>query len=599
MQQGRPIAYFSAALCPRNAAMSAYQKEALAIIEALKRWRHYFLGSKLVIKTDQQSLKFITDQRIAEGVQHKLMLKLLEFDFSIEYKKGKENVVADALSRKFWQLSAISSATPVWIRDITASYLQDPQVKSVLEQCLVTPTTPPPHYSVKAGVLRYKGRIVVGNNTPLRNQLMQALHSSAVGGHSGMRASYHRIKKLFYWPGLKRDVEQWVAQCVVCQRSKHEHCHYPGLLDPLPVPDMAWTHVSMDFVEGLPKSQGKDVIMVVVDKFTKFAHFVPLSHPYSVDTVAQAFIDNVIKLHGPPLLIISDRDRIFTSSMWRNIFKSLKVELRYSSAYHPQSDGQTERVNQCLETYLRSMTFQEPKKWMSWLSLAEFWYNTTYHTALQLTPFQALYGFPPPLISELSVPGPEDLAATDFLQAKQNMLTQLKHNLLQAQARMKRFADLQRTERHFEVGDMVYLKMEPYRLAAFGFRGSIKLQSKYYGPFQVLHKVGNRAYRLQLPEGVKIHPVFHVSQLKMHLGPKVVPSPDLPLVHPDDTIKIGPALVLEIRQISRNNEPVVQWLIQWDNLSLEDATWEDVDFIKQSFPAFFKTTVEAWASPTS
>jgi ribosomal protein L21E len=245
------------------------------------------------------------------------------------------------------------------------------------------------------------------------------------------------------------------------------------------------------------------------------------------------------------------------------------------------------------------MTFQEPMKWMSWLSLAEFWYNTTYHTALQLTPFQALYGFPPPLISELSIPGPEDLAATDFLQAKQNMLTQLKHNLLQAQARMKRFADLQRTERHFEVGDMVYLKMEPYRLAAFGFRGSIKLQSKYYGPFQVLHKVGNRAYRLQLPEGVKIHPVFHVSQLKMHLGPKAVPSPDLPLVHPDGTIKTGPALVLEIRQIPRNNEPVVQWLIQWDNLSPEDATWEDADFIKQSFPAFFKTTVEAWASPTS
>ena len=137
----------------------------------------------------------------------------------------------------------------------------------------------------------------------------------------------------------------------------------------------------------------------MVDKFTKYSHFIPLSHPYSVQSVAQALWDHVLKLHGPPMVIISDRDRIFTSTMWKEIFKALKVELRFSSAYHPQSDGETERVNQCMESYVRCMTFQEPKKWMSWLSLAEFWYNTSFHTALNITPFQALYGFPPPQIS--------------------------------------------------------------------------------------------------------------------------------------------------------------------------------------------------------
>jgi hypothetical protein len=376
MQQGRAIAYFSAALCPKNAAMSTYEKEALAIIEALKCWRHYFLGSKLIIKIDQQSLKFITDQRVAKGIQHKLMLKLLEFDFTIEYKRGKENLVADALSRKFCKLFAISAVQPAWIKDVTASYTNDPQVKALLEQFLINPPGTDSPYSLKAGVLRYKGQIVVGNNTNLRQSLIEAMHSSAIGGHSGLRATYHRLKKIFYWPGMKKEVETWVSRCPVCQRSKHENCHYPGLLDPLPVPDMAWTHVSMDFVEGLPKSQGKDVIMVVVDRLTKYAHFVPLSHPYTMEIVAQAFLDNVIKLHGPPLCIILDRDRIFTSSMWKNIFKSLKVQLRYSSSYHPQSDGQTERVNQCLEYYLCSITFNEPKKWLSWLPLAEFWYNT-------------------------------------------------------------------------------------------------------------------------------------------------------------------------------------------------------------------------------
>jgi ribosomal protein L21E len=174
------------------------------------------------------------------------------------------------------------------------------------------------------------------------------------------------------------------------------------------------------------------------------------------------------------------------------------------------------------------------------------------------------------------------------------MLEQLKKNLLQAQARMKNYADLQRTERQFKEGDMVYLKMEPYRLAAFGFRGAIKLHTKYYGPFKVLNRVGNLAYRLQLPVGVKIHLVFHVSQLKIHLGAKAVPSPDLPLVHDDCTVKQGPAMVLQVRQVPRNNVAVVQWLTQWENLSPEEATWEDADFIKETFPDFFRQTVQAW-----
>jgi hypothetical protein len=235
--------------------MSGYEKEALAIIEALKRWRHYFLGSKLIIKTDQQSLKYITEQRVAEGIQHKLMLKLLEFDFTIEYKKGKENLVADALSRKYNKFFSISVAKPMWIKEVLESYGNDKKITSLLEEFLITPPPTGSHYSIKAGILRYKGKIMVGSNTQLRQKLIEALHSSVVGGHSGMRASYQRVKQIFYWPGMKKDVESWVAQCPTCHRSKHENCHYPGLLEPLPVPDMAWTHVSLDFVEGLPKSQ--------------------------------------------------------------------------------------------------------------------------------------------------------------------------------------------------------------------------------------------------------------------------------------------------------------------------------------------------------
>jgi hypothetical protein len=372
MQDGKALAYFSVALGPKNTALSTYEKEALAVLEAVKRWRHYFLGNKLIIRSDQQSLKYITDQRIAEGIQHKLMLKLLEFDFTVEYKKGRDNTAADALSRRFASLNALSAITPTWILEVVISYSADDKTQKLVQQYLITPPEHNSDYSMQAGVLRFKGRLVLGQDKALHQRLFVALHYSALGGHSGIKATYQRMKKLFYWTGMKKDIETLVSQCPVCQRSKHENCKYPGLLDPLPTPDMAWAHVSLDFIEGLPKSQGKEVILVVVDKFTKYAHFIPLAHPYTVQSVATAFMDNVVKLHGPPTVLIFDRDRIFTSTMWKEIFKQFKVDLRFSSAYHPQSDGQTKRVNQCLENYLRCMIFSEPHKWAAWLSLAEF-----------------------------------------------------------------------------------------------------------------------------------------------------------------------------------------------------------------------------------
>lgn len=313
--------------------MSTYEKEALTIIEALKRWRHYFLGNDLIIRTDHKSLQFMTDQKLANSIQHKLMLKLLEFNFQLEYKKGKDNLVADALSRKH-ACMAISMVTPTWISAVEESYKQDSHCQQLLEQLLLSPDHTFNQNQLQDGIIRHKGKIYVGKDLPLRNRLMQALHSSAVGGHSGINASYNRLKQIFYWPAMKKDMDQFVTICPVCQKNKGETCPYPGFLDPLHIPDMVWTHVSMDFIEGLPKSEGKEVIFVVVDRLSKFAHFIPLSHPYTTQTVARAFVDNVLKLHGPPVAIVSDRDTIFTSKLWQDIFSAMGIDLRYSSSYH-------------------------------------------------------------------------------------------------------------------------------------------------------------------------------------------------------------------------------------------------------------------------
>lgn len=369
-------------------------------------------------------------------------------------------------------------------------------------------------------------------------------------------------------------------------KNKFENKLPPGLLQPLPLPETAWTHITMDFIEGLPKSDNKDVIWVIVDRFTKYAHFVALSHPFTSEHMVDLFKTHFYRLHGLPSVIVSDHDRIFTSHVWKKLFEDAGVKLHLSTTHHPQSDGQSERVNQCLETYLRCLTFSRPKKWHSLLDQAEWWYNTNFHTSLNMTPYQALYGQQPPMVGEALLPASLLTGCRNRKQAKAALLDSVKASLDKAQSRMKQYADTKRSERTFQVGDMAYLKMQPYRHNALGLHSSLKLYSCYYGPFRVLNKIGSVAYKLLLPPNFQIHPMFHVSQLKHHIGPKAGPEPGLPLIDSDGNILTAPLAVLERRLIPRHNAPVVQWKILWENLPIEAATWEDASFISKTFPWF-------------
>jgi Integrase zinc binding domain len=245
---------------------------------------------------------------------------LLGFDYEIEYKKDIDNKVIDALSRRdghscqFYptstELFSLSEIIPQWVCDIKLSYVDDGWIKG-LQLKLNSPSTQNHHLTSHQGILRKKGRICVGGTSPWRQQLLRELHDSSIGGHSGATVTYHRMKQLFYWPNLKEDVLNYVMSCFNCQMTKPEHIPTPGLLHPLPIPVEAWTSIGLDFVTGLPKCDGKEVIMVMVDRLTKFAHFVALSHPYSAITIAKVFLDNIYKLHILPTSIISDRDPIF------------------------------------------------------------------------------------------------------------------------------------------------------------------------------------------------------------------------------------------------------------------------------------------------
>jgi hypothetical protein len=274
----------------------------------------------------------------------------------------------------------------------------------------------------------------------------------------------------------------------------------------------------MDFINGLPKSEGKDVIMVVVDHFSKYAHFMSLSHPYSAPTVAKIFMDNVYKLHGLPASVVNDRDPVFLSKFWKELFTIQGVNLLYSSAYHPQTDGQTKIVNKCVENYLRCMTRTNPNQWARCLSLAEWWYNTNFHSSTQLTPYEILYGFPPP-IHALYFPRDSTVESIDDILTRcEEILKQVKKNLQAAQNRMTQIANNRRSERSFSIGDYVYLKLQHYRQKSVVHRPSQKLSAKFFGLYLVINKIGNVAYKLELPPSSTIHPVFHVSQLKRHVG---------------------------------------------------------------------------------
>lgn len=397
-QDKHPIAYVSKALGPRTRGLSTYEKECMAILLAVDHWRSYLQHGEFIILTDHHSLMHLSDQRLHTPWQHKAFTKLLGLQYKICYRKGSSNAAADALSRKFQdsdsEILAISSSVPQWLMEATQGYEKDAQAAKLLST-LAIHSEKHIHYFLDNGIIRYKNRIWVGNNPELQLKLIRELHASPAGGHSGFPVTYRKIKQLFAWPNMKKMIKESVQSCQACLQAKPDRLKYPGLLQPLPVPEGSWQAVSLDFTEGLPKSAGYNCILVVVDRFSKYAHFVALKHPFTAIDVAQAYMFHIYKLHGLPQTIVSDRDKIFTNQLWEQLFLRAGTKLHYSSAYHPQSDGQTERVNQCLEIYLRCFVHSTPSKWYSWLHLAEYWYNSTYHSSLGTTPFEVLYGYPP------------------------------------------------------------------------------------------------------------------------------------------------------------------------------------------------------------
>jgi len=414
MQGDNVIAYAPRQLKKHEENYPTHDLELAAIVFALKIWRHHLYGAQFDLFSDHKSLKYLFDQRDLNMRQRRWMEYLKDFDFDLKYHPGKANVVADALSRKALAQAEVMMHTcklyervrdlnleatevdgSIWLHrleiscDLRSRIVQAQGMDADLQGRIKRP-----EFSMAPdGAMLFEGRVCISNDLELKRLILEEAHKSNFSIHPGATKMYQDLKRDYWWPGMKTDVAEFVARCIVCQQVKIEHQRPAGLLEPLEIPQWKWEQISMDFVGGLPRTQkGQDSIWVIVDRLTKSAHFLPVKSTYKASQYAELFISEIVKLHGVPVNIVSDRDPIFTSRFWKAFQRALGTQLRMSTSHHPQTDGQTERTIQTLEGMLRACILEDGGSWNNHLPLIEFSYNNSYHSSIGMAPYEALYG---------------------------------------------------------------------------------------------------------------------------------------------------------------------------------------------------------------
>ena len=358
----------------------------------------------------------------------------------------------------------------------------------------------------------------------------------------------------------------------------------------------------MDFITKLPKTaNGCDTIWVIVDRLTKSAHFLPIKETDKTSKLARLYIKEVVSRHGIPISIISDRDSHFTSRFWQTLQRALGTRLDMSTAYHPQTDGQSERTIQTLEDMLRACIVDFGNGWEKHLPLCEFSYNNSYHASIKAAPFEALYGRKcrsPICWAELGdkVPVKKNSPVTgpELIHETTEKIVQIQNRLKAARDRQKSYADVRRKPLEFQVGDKVMLKVSPWKGAIrFGKRG--KLNPRFIGPFEILERIGPVAYRLRLPQELsRIHDVFHVSNLKKCLSDEtqIIPLEELRM---DDKLHFveEPVEIMDrdAKQLKQSRIPIVK--VRWNSKRGPEFTWEREVQMKQKYPHFFEKALHS------
>ncbi|GJY36996.1 putative reverse transcriptase domain-containing protein [Tanacetum coccineum] len=499
MQKEKVIAYASRQLKPNEENYTTHDLELGAVVFALKIWRHYLYGTK----------------------QRRWLELLADYDCEIRYHPGKANVVADALSRKERIKPLRVRALIMTIHPKLPSQILEAQNEALKEENVKAENL---RGMDKAFEVRPDGTRCIKNRSwlplfgNLRDLIMHESHKSKYSIHPGSDKMYQDLKKLYWWPNMKAIIAEYVGKCLTCSRVKAE-CQKPsGLLVQPEIPMWKWERITMDFVTKLPRtSDGHDTIWVIVDRLTKSAHFIPTRETDSMETLTRLYIKEIVSRHGVPISIISDRDSHFTSRFWKSLQNALGTQLDMSTAYHPETDGQSERTIQTLEDMLRAYVIDFGKGWGKHLPLVEFSYNNSYHASIKAAPFEALYGRKcrsPVCWAEV---GDVQLTGPEIIHETTEKIVQIRQRLQAARDRQRSYANVRRKPLEFQVGDRVMLKVSPRKgIIRFGKRG--KLNPWYIRPFKILKRIGLVAYKLELPEELSNVHNTHVSNLKKCLS---------------------------------------------------------------------------------
>ncbi|KAL0186270.1 hypothetical protein M9458_017940, partial [Cirrhinus mrigala] len=556
-----PCAYYSHKLTPAECNYDVGNRELLAIKLALEEWRHWLEGAKhpFTVLTDHRNLEYLRSAKTLNHRQARWALFFTRFNFQVTYRPGSQNTKADALSRIHESGRPAKTPEPV----LPTSIIAAPVAWDIITEIAEAQTQDPPPEECPVN-LTYVPR-------NLRSRVLSEVHSVPSSGHPGIEATLHLLKNRFWWPTMRLDTINFIKACAACNTAKVPRRLPAGLLQPLPVPQRPWSHVAVDFVTDLSPSNGYTTILSVVDRFSKACRFIPLPKLPSAMKTAEALCNWVFRLYGLPEDIVSDRGPQFTSRLWATFFRQLGVNVSLTSGYHPQANGQVERLNQELTRFLRTYCQNCQEDWSRYLFWAEYAQNSLRKPSTNLTPFQCVLGFQPPMFPWSGEPT-ELPAINSWLQSSEETWNQAHVYLQGAVRRTQAQANRRRHPNPpYEPGQWVWLSTRDLRLRL----PCKKLNPRYVGPFQIIRQITPVSFRLDLPAEYRISPTFHVSLLKPAGDPGRAENLDEAASQGPPPVIVDGEEVYRVNTIldSRRRRGQLQYLVDWEGFGPEERSW--------------------------